>query len=194
MRTLLWTSVGIAAGFPALVVPGPEDPRLTVIIHLFLLGVFAIGLVFHLAPLGDEPWFDRGGMGIVGRRAATWIAITAMVTASAATAAAATAAALRYDASMQYLVVLAADAMALPAAAAILGGRRRFGPKAAVVIGFIVAADVLWSVARYLGNVGVGPGGAWIVDGARFGTLILPFLAASAVAAAALFTAGTRHR
>lgn len=194
IRTLLWTSVGVAAAFPTLVVPAPQDPRLTALVHMTLLGLCAMALVFHLAPLTDEPWFGGGNLGLVGRRAAGWLAVTAMVIASAATVAAATAAALRYDPSMQYLIVVGAAFAALPGALAALGTRRRFGPGAAAAAAGVIAGVVVWSLWRYLDRVGVGVDGAWVVDGARFGTLVVPFLAAAWVAAAMLFTAGTRHR
>jgi hypothetical protein len=106
--------------------------------------------VFHLAPLTDDPWFGDTGLGVVGRRAASWVATAAAVTAGSATVAAATSVVLRYDPSMQYLVVLAADAAAVPISLAILGGRRRFGPAAAAALGVILGAAVTWSPWRYL--------------------------------------------
>ena len=193
-RTLLWTSVGAAAGFPGLVLPAPVDPRLTVVIHLVVLGVFVIGLAFHLAPLSDEPWFSGRDLGVVGRRAVTWMTTVAAVTASAAAAAAAPAASLRYDPSMQYLVVLAADAVALPVAVAILGARRRFGTGPAVVAAGVLGGAVVWSLWRYLDLVGVGGDGSWVVDGARFGSLVLPVLAGSLGVGLLLFTVGVRRQ
>ena len=193
-RTLLWTSVGVAAGFPTLVLPAPVDPRLTVVIHLVVLGVFVIGLALHLAPLTDEPWFAGRDLGTVGRRAVTWVTTVTAVTASAATVAAVTAASLRYDPSMQYFVVLGADAAALPVAMAILGGRRGFGTGPAVAIGAVLGAAVVWSLWHYLDLVGVGVDGSWVVDGARFGSLVLPVLGGSLGVGIGLFTVGVRRQ
>lgn len=192
-RTVLWTSVGCAAGMPLLVVPQPDDPRLTFVIHVSLVGAFVIGLAFHLAPLTDGLWFGGSGLGDVGRRAASWLVTAGAVTVCAATVGAATAVALRYDPSMQYFVVIAADAVAVPSALAILGVRRRFGPQSAAAAGALLAAAVVWSVWRYLDRVGVGAEGRWIVDGARFGTIVLPVLAGAMVVALVLFTVGTRR-
>ena len=55
IRTLLWTSVGVAAAFPTLVVPAPQDPRLTALVHMTLLGLCAMALVFHLGHGVESP-------------------------------------------------------------------------------------------------------------------------------------------
>jgi hypothetical protein len=185
--------VGCAAGIPLLVVPQPDDPRLTFVVHVALVGLFAIGLAFHLAPLSDDPWFGATDLAYVGRRAASWLITTAAVVACAATVGAATAVALRYDPSMQYFVVVAADTVAFPAALAVLGARRRFGAGAAAFAALIVGAVVVSSVWHYVHVVGVGRGGSWVVDGSRFGTLVVPWVAGALAAALFLFTAGTRR-
>ena len=58
-RTLLWMTAGAACAIPILVLPQPEDPLLTVTIHLSIVVLFGLALAFHLAPLADEPWFAR---------------------------------------------------------------------------------------------------------------------------------------
>ncbi len=188
----MWTAAGVAAGFPALVIPQPADPRSTVVIHLAVLGAFLISLAFHLSVVADRPWFADTRLGPVGRRAAAWVVAATAVTASAATVAAATAVGLRYDASMQYLVVLGADAIALPSSLAVLGARRRFGGPAAAGIGAAVVGGVVWSLWRYLDVVGVGATGSWVVDGSRFGTIVLPVVAGALVVGLVLFTLGAR--
>jgi hypothetical protein len=194
VRTIVWTAAGAAAGFPALVIPQPEDPRATVVIHLALLAAFLLALTFHLASVTDRAWFTRTRLGPVGRRAASWVVAGAAVTACAATVAAATAVGVRYDASMQYLVVLGADAIALPSSLAVLGARRRFGGGVAAGVGTVLAAAVVWSLWRYLDVVGVGPGDGWVVDGARFGTIVLPVIAGAVAVGLALFSLGARDR
>jgi len=194
VRTIVWTATGAAAGFPALVIPQPEDPRATVVIHLGLLAAFLLALTFHLAEVADRAWFTETRLGPVGRRAAAWVVAAFAVTACGATVAAATSVGVRYDASMQYLVVLGADAIALPSSLAILGARRRFGGGAAAAIGVVIAAAVVWSLWRYLDLVGVGPGDGWLVDGSRFGTIVLPVIAGAVVVGLVLFSAGARDR
>jgi len=190
----VWTASGAAVGFPALVVPQPEDPRATVVIHLALLAAFLLALTFHLAAVTDRAWFAGTRLGPVGRRAAAGVVAVAAITACAATVAAATAVGVRYDASMQYLLVLGADVIALPSSLAILGARRRFGGGVAAAIGAALAGVVVWAFWRYLDVVGVGPNGGWVVDGSRFGTIVLPVVAGALAVGLALFSLGARDR
>lgn len=189
-RALLWASVGAATAVPALVVPAAVDPMLPGTIHLVLLGVFALALTAHLAPHADTPWFAGVAAAVGARAALSWTVVVAAVAGAVAVAAVPTAAALRYDASMQFLVLLTAGTIGWQTAATALGGRRRFGPRVGAVLGAVPIVVGVVVFRAYLDAVGVGPGGAWIVDGARFTRLVLPAEAVVAVAAFVVFSLG----
>lgn len=194
VRSLLWATVGAATAVPLLVVPGVVDPALPGVIHLTLLAGFGLALTFHLAPLADPPWFRGTGLGESGRAALTGIVIAAAVSASVAAATVPTAVALRYDASLQFLVLLAAVISAGQSALMALGTRAWLGPRAGVAAGLIPGVVTVALFWRYLDLVGTGPGGSWVVDGARFGTLVLPVEAVLTVASVIAFSRGTRRR
>lgn len=193
-RTLLWATTGGAVAVPALLVPAVSDPVLPGVIHLVLLAIFAMGLTFHLAPLAEPAWFGGTDLGEAGRVALTRIVVVAAVSAAVAAATVPTAVALRYDASMQFFVLLVAVAIAGHTAAVVLGVRSRFGAGAASIAGAVpglVASGMFW---RYLDLVGTGPGGSWVVDGSRIGTLVLPVTAAISILAWTAFSLGVRRR
>jgi hypothetical protein len=191
--TLLWMTVGAAAAVPALVVPQPDDPLVTVTIHLVLLVLFAVALTFHLARHGDDPWFSGLDMGDRGRRALTWVAIVVMVTGATGLVTLATSAALRYDPSLQFLQMLSALDIAWAAAALTLGARRRFGGGSAVVAAAVLGIVCVWAIWRYLDTVGFDPDGGWLLRASELNRLVLPYDMAAAVVAVIVFSAGVRR-
>lgn len=195
LRAGIWASAGVAAAVPLLVVPQPgTDPRLPAIVHLGLLGAFAIGLAVHLTPVADRPWLTGTTIGEAARWAAAGLVVVAMVAAAASGVAVATAASLRFDPSLQYLQVLAALHLSITASFVVLGARRRFGGAIAGVAAAATVAAGLWTEWRYLGAVGFTPAGGWVVDGSEMRVIVLPFLAGSAAAAAAAVAAGAGSR
>lgn len=192
LRTLLWMTTGAAAAIPALVVPQPDDPLLTTVVHLSLLVAFSIGLAFHLAPLADDPWFPQLPMGEAGRAALSGVAVIVMATGATGLVTLATSAALRYDPSLQFLQMLSALDIAWAAAAIVFGLRRYRGPSLAVAGSLLLGVVCVWSIWRYLDTVGFAPDGGWIVRASELNRLVLPFDMGAAVVAVAAFTLGVR--
>jgi len=191
--TLLWMTVGSAVAVPALFVPQPVDPLLTVTVHLVLLVGFSVGLAFHLAPLADAPWFDRLGMGERGRRALTWVAVVVMVTGATGLVTLATSAALRYDPSLQFLQLLSSLDIAWAATALALGARRRFGPRVAAGAAAALGVVCVWAIWRYLDVVGFTDTGGWLLRASELNRYVLPYDMAAAVVAIAVFSLGVRR-
>ncbi len=191
--TLLWMTAGAAAAIPALLLPESEDPLFTVTAHLAVLVVFSIGLAFHLAPLGDEPWFAGLEMGEEGRRALTWVSIIVMVTGATGLVTLATSAALRFDPSLQFLQMLSSLDIAWVTAALMLGLRRRIGPRAAAIGAIMLGVVCVWSIWRYLDIVGFTVDGGWLLDASQLNRLVLPYDMAAAVIAITAFSIGVRR-
>jgi hypothetical protein len=180
LRTMVWAGSGCLMALPLLAVPQPDDPLLLVTLHLSALVLFGLGLVFALAPLGDESWFG-------GNRWLTGVWTVVMVTGAVGIVTLATSAALRYDPSLQFLQSLSALDIAWAAAALVLGLRWWRGRSAAIAGAFVLGVVCVWSIWRYLDVVGFGAGGEWVVDGSRIISLVLPFdMAAAAMAVTAL--------
>lgn len=175
IRVLLWASSGAAVAVPVLVLPQPEDPLLTVTIHLSLIVLFGMALAFHLAPLGDEPWFSGLDIGESTRTVLTWVVVAALVAAASGVAAVATAAALRYTASLQYLVLLSVLGIVMTLTLTVLGTRRGWGGSVALWSAMTVGVIGVWAIWRYLDSVGIGADGGWAVDGAAVMRLVVPF-------------------
>jgi hypothetical protein len=188
----MWMTVGAGAAIPALIVPQPTDPLLTVTVHLVLLVAFAVGLTFHLAPLADEPWFSGLEMGIRGRRALTWVAVVVMVTGATGLVTLATSAGLRYDPSLQFLQMLSALDIAWAAAALTLGVRRRFSGRWAALSAVGLGIVCVWAIWRYLDVVGFTSDGGWLLSASDLNRLVLPYDMGAAVVALFAFSAGIR--
>jgi hypothetical protein len=185
-------TAGAACAIPVLVLPQPEDPLLTITIHLSLIVLFGLALAFHLAPLADDPWFTGIEVGVAGRRALTWIVVIVAVTGAAGLVTIATSAAFRYDASLQFLQLLSALDITWAATAIVLGARRRFGGPVAVWFGMGLGIVSVWAIWRYLVVVGFTPAGGWLVDGAELMLLVLPYDMATALVAVIVFSLGVR--
>ncbi len=193
-QTLLWTSVGAAAAVPLLVIPPPDDPLPTLVLHLVALTVFAATLAFHLAPLADEGWFTSGSLPVRVRAALAGVVVVVLTAGAIGLVTLATSAALRYDASLQFFQLLSAGGIAWIVAALTVGLRRRFGWRPAAAGAVIVAGVCVWSVWRYLDAVGFTPAGGWVVDGDRIASLLLPAVLGAAATAAAGFALGAGGR
>lgn len=191
-RSMLWMTVGAAAAVPVLFLPQPEDPLLTSIIHLSVVVAFGIALAFHLAPLGDEPWFEGLAIGRRPSLALTWAVIVIAITGVVGITTLATSAALRYDASLQFLQLLSALDITWAGAAIVLGSRRRFGGGSALFAAGLLLVVCVWSIWRYLDVVGFTESGGWLVDGSELLRLVLPYDMGAAAVALILFSAGVR--
>ena len=192
-RTFLWMTVGSAAALPLLLVPQPEEPLLTVTVHLTVVVLFGVALTFHLAPLADGLWFEGVAVSPRIRQALTWAAVVVAVTGAVGLVTLATSAALRYDPSLQFLQMLSALDIAWAGAALTLGLRRRFSSAVATGGAAVLVVVCVWAIWRYLDVVGFTAAGGWLVDGGELMRLVLPYDMAAAVAAVIAFSAGVRR-
>jgi hypothetical protein len=193
-QTMLWMTVGAAAAVPLLVVPAPEDPMLTVIVHLVVIVVFGAALTFHLAPLADAAWFEQGLLSERVRAALAGVVIVVLVTGAVGLITLATSAALRYDASLQFLQLISAMDIAWVVAAFALGLRWIRGWRLAVTGAVLMGTVCVGSIWRYLYVVGFSADGGWVVDGGRIASLVLPFDLMAAVLAITAFSIGVGRR
>ena len=182
-----------AASIPILFLPQPQDPLLTVTVHLSLLVIFAVGLTFHIAPTGDESWFAGVEMGDNARRALTWVSVVVMVVGATGLVTLATSAAFRYDPSLQFLQMLSSLDIAWAAAALTLGLRARFGVRSAVGGAIALGIVCVWAIWRYLATVGFTAAGGWLLDAAELNRLVLPYDMAAAAVAITFFSMGVRR-
>ena len=191
--TLLWMTTGSVAAIPSFMIPQPDDPLLTVTVHLGLLVAFSIGLTFHLAPLADEPWFDGLTMGEDARRALTWVSVVVMVAGATGLVTLATSAALRYDPSLQFLQMLSSLDIGWAVAALTLGLRRRFGSQAAISGAVVLGVVCVWAIWRYLDTVGFSADGGWLLQASQLNRLVLPYDMGAAFVALAAFSLGVKR-
>ncbi|HSG78579.1 MAG TPA: hypothetical protein VLD62_03290 [Acidimicrobiia bacterium] len=193
LRSALWMLVGAAAAVPVLVLPAPDDPMLTVVLHLSVITLFALALAVHLAGLLDEGWFTGSGLSDRARAAAAGAWIVVLTTGATGLATLATSAAFRYEPSLQFLQLLSALDIAWVVATFTIGLRWWFDASAGVAGGFAMGTVCVWSIWTYLNAVGFTPEGGWLVDGGEIARLVLPFDLMAAVMAIAAFSIGVRR-
>lgn len=188
-----WLGPSVLVALPLLAIDvGRDDLLAATTIHLgaVVLGVYGLSLV--LARRADEPMFSS--LPVRRRRLSSAVALTALVTGYAALVTLATAAALRLDPSLQFLQLLSALDIAWVVAATVIGVRWLSGERAAAVAGGLMSVVCVWSIWRYLAEVGFGPQGEWIVSGEALTRLVLPFDLVAAVVAIGSVLAGIRRQ
>ncbi len=187
----LLPSLLVALPLLALDVTG-QDLLAATTLHLsaVVLGLYSLSLV--LARRADEPMFTSLRTG--SRRFATAATLTALVTGYAALVTLATSAALRFDPSLQFLQLLSALDIAWVVTATVIGVRWLAGDGAAAAAGAIMSAVCVWSIWRYLNEVGFGPEGEWIVSGEALNRLVLLIDTMAAVVALGVVVAGIRRQ
>ena len=162
-------------------------------VQLGVIVVTLVALTLRLAPRTDDRWFS--GMASRGLQLfATAAAGTALVTGFTALVTLASSAALRLDPSLQFLQLLSALDIAWVVAATIIGVRWRWGHSIAIGAGVTMGVLCVWSIWRYLAEVGFGPDGQWVVSGEALRRLVLPFDTMAAIVAVGVVVAGIRHR
>ncbi len=161
--------------------------------HLAALVAFGLGLAHALAPRSDEAWFSSlryPGVAQLASAAAVVIIVTGVV----GLVTLASSAALRFHPSTQFLQLISALDIAWATTAVLLGVRwarsRRLATWAASALGIVC----VWSIWRYLVNVGFGPDGEWLVTRAALFEYVLPFDVAAAFLAVGAVVAGIRRR
>jgi len=192
LDALVWTLVGVTAAIPMLGWRSGDEPLALATVHLSALVLYGFALSFRVAGRTDREWFT--GVRAQWRPWLTGVWAVVLVTGSVGLVTLATSAALRYEPSMQYLQVLSAVDIAWAGAAIVVGLRWWRGSRAALVGAAFLGAVCVWSIWRYLVVVGFGPEGAWVVDGGRILTMVLPYDTAAAVMAVTALWLGVRAR
>jgi hypothetical protein len=191
LKTLLVVGLPLSAVLLVFESPKGQDALfLYSLAHLLVLQLAAFWLIRRLRPLLDRPWF--------GHLDRSWLAsaasLIALVTGFAALLTIASSAAARYDVSLQFLQLLSSLDIAWAVSALYLGADRiwgrRWGDVAAV--GLILAC--VGSIAVYLGQVGFGPDGEWLVRAGPLLTVVLPSDTMAAVLAVSALLVGSSRQ
>lgn len=169
-RLLIW-GVPLSIGMLLLPAPPPDDGLLLYnLAHLTLLQVATFLFAIEMAPLTDQPWF--------GHTKRPWLASTASLVASvvgfSALLTLSTSAAASYDASLQFLQLLSSLDIAWVVAALYVGARKLWGRGVALILGSVILAACVGSIALYLQTVGFNSDGGWLVDADAMSRIVLP--------------------
>lgn len=178
---------------PALLFVPKSDGAIPLVIgHLALLVIFGLVATMALERFLSATWF--GDLSPLPRSLWAAGAIVALGTGMVALVTLASSAALRLDPSLQFLQLLSALDIAWAAGATALGWTMLRSRRAGWMTGSVVVAVCLWSVWRYLDEVGLGPGGEWRVAAEAMWTYILPYDIMAAVVAVTSLVLGARRR
>lgn len=188
-RLLQW---GIPLSAVALVLPAPasDDGLLGyMLVHLGVAQVITLLFAIEVAPLTDRPWFPSV------RR--SWLAsassVVAAVVGFSALLTLATSAAARYDVSLQFLQLLSSLDIAWVVAALYLGSRWLWGRRIGLILGGLLLAACVISIAIYLNVVGFTDEGGWLVSGGDMLRIVISSdLMAAAVSLSVLAAAARR--
>ncbi|MDH3499204.1 MAG: hypothetical protein OEM97_03700 [Acidimicrobiia bacterium] len=186
-----WLLAGLATALPLLLVDG-DVPSLFVA-QLVALTAFALGLVSRIAPTSDVTWFAS----IRARRTsmfASAAAVVVVVTGVTGLVTLATTAALRFHPSTQFLQLISALDIAWVTAAVVVGVRWLASSRAGIIAGGVIGIVCVWSIWRYVDNVGFAPDGSWIVSRIALEQYVLPYDAMAALVAIGVVAGGIRRR
>ncbi len=193
VRSVGWLAAGLVMSLPLLALPTSDHLLLVTTIHLTALVGLGLATAWALTPLADDTWFAATRLGGEWRLLASATGVVALATGVVGLVTLASSAALRLAPSLQFLQLLSALDIAWAGAAIVVGLRRWRGDVAAVGGGVALAVVCVWSIWRYLDQVGFAADGGWQVDGERLMTLVIPYDMAAAVVAAAVLVVGTRR-
>lgn len=191
---LPFLAVGLLAAVPMFLLPMTDDLLLASTLHLSAVVLLGLAAAVVLAPLADDTWFAGTGLGRLMRSLASAAGVVALVTGMVALVTLATSAALRFQPSLQFLQLLSALDIAWAAAAIVIGAYRWRGRAMAVVAGLLTGTVCIWSIWRYLDQVGFAEDGGWLLDGAELMRLVIPVDMVAGVVAIAVLVAGSRSR
>jgi len=187
-RLLMW---GIPLSALTLVfgAPEPSDGLLTYnLVHLTVLQVATALFAMEMASLTDQPWFE----GLKRRWLASTASLIAAVVGFSALLTLATSAAARYDPSLQFLQLLSSLDIAWVVAGIYLGSRKLWGRPIDLILGLIILAACVGSIALYLKTVGFSVDGGWLVDGPAMSRIVLPADTVAALLAVAILLGAQR--
>ncbi len=194
VRAIPYLAAGAAAALPLLLVPQTAHYLTLSTVHLSAVVLLGLALAFHLSELTEEPgWFEGYLVKASTRRLLAAVFAVVLTTGVVALVTLATAAALRIQPSLQFLQLLSALDIAWAGAAIVIGLRRWAGTRAAIAGGLVLGVVCVWSVWRYLRNVGFEADGGWRVDGGALLEFVLPYDMAAAVIAVVVLVVGTRR-
>lgn len=188
--TVPWLVGGLLVSLPLLLVDIRSDPLRGFIVQLSGLVLFGIVLSQMVVSLGSSGWFNGSGWGNITETVASGVALVVLVTGTVGLVTLASSAAMRFDPSTQFLQLISALDIAWVVAAVTIGAYRAWGRGPAVVGGLAIGLVCVWSIGRYLHNVGFGPNGEWVVSSSDLMRLVLPYDVAAALVATAVFTFG----
>ena len=169
-RLLMW---GVPLSVLALIfeAPEPNDGLLTYnLVHLTVLQVATALFAMEMASLTDHPWFE----GMKRRWLASTASLIAAVVGFSALLTLATSAAARYDPSLQFLQLLSSMDIAWVVAGIYLGSRKLWGRPIDLILGLIILAACVGSIALYLQTVGFSVDGGCLMDGSAMSRIVLP--------------------
>jgi len=187
-RLLMW---GIPLSIAMFLIPAPaRDDGLLLysLAHLTVLQIATFGFAVEMTPLTDQPWFTynkRAWLASVSSLVAAVVGFSALLTL-------ATSAAARYDVSLQFLQLLSSLDIAWVVAALYIGARKLWGRGLGLVLGSMILAACVGSIALYLQTVGFTEPGGWLVDGDAMFRIVIPSDTVAAVLSLTILFAAFR--
>jgi hypothetical protein len=193
VRSVRWLVAGLVAALPLLAVPTSDHLFAVTTIHLSMLVALGLAVAWALTPLADDTWFAGTRLSVEWRLQVSAAGVVALATGVVGLVTLASSAALRLQPSLQFLQLLSALDIAWAGAAIVVGLRRWHGRGAAAGGGLALGVVCVWSIWRYLDQVGFTADGGWQVDGGRLMALVIPYDMAAATVAVAVLVVGTRR-
>ncbi|MEE8456919.1 MAG: hypothetical protein V3S28_02615 [Acidimicrobiia bacterium] len=194
LTTVPWLVGGLILSLPLLFVDVGGDPLLAFTVQLTVLVGFGLVLANVVASFGTADWFTGASWSIGVRLIAGGVGLVVLVTGAVGLVALASSAALRYDPSTQFLQLISALDIAWVGAAITIGAYRAWGRGWAVFGGAAIGVVCVWSIWNYLGHVGFGPDGGWIVSAPDLMRFVLPYDTVAAIVSVSIFIIGVRAK
>lgn len=185
--------VGLAMAPLLLFVPAGWSRFAVFIVHLSAVVMLGLVAAWRLKPLVRAEWYPTMPWSVVTRRLVGGVTLVVIVTGVVGLVTLATAAALRFQPSLQLLSLLSTLDIAWAGAAIVFGAQRRWGHRATVIGGMLLAVFCVASIWNYLRVVGFAADGGWNLVGAEVTRLVLPGDMLAAVVAAAILWSGMRR-
>ncbi|MEA1904020.1 MAG: hypothetical protein U9N56_10885 [Actinomycetota bacterium] len=183
--------IGLPLTAVALVMPAPaSDDGLLVyfLVHLTILQFATFAYAAETSRLLSHPWFPR----IERSWLASSVSVIAATVGFSALLTLATSAAARYDISLQFLQLLSSMDIAWVVAAIYLGGARLWGRGVGLMLGTVLLAACVASIAVYLTVVGFTDQGGWLIDGEQMTRIVISSDTVAAVASISILLGAGR--
>jgi len=169
-RLLMW-GIPLSIAMFLVPAPGPDGSLLFYsLAHLMVLQIATFGFAIEITALTDEPWFTdtkRAWLASVASLVAAVVGFSALLTL-------ATSAAARYDVSLQFLQLLSSLDIAWVVAALYIGARKLWSRNLGLLLGSVILAACVGSIALYLQTVGFTESGGWLIDGDALFRIVIP--------------------